>query len=136
MASIGGRGDTKVKALNGARFAIPEDDSVDTHAIGRGTTIPVISLYDSSADNSLGQISIEGVPCGSQIVSSDLARINGQSARPGNRELAKSPYCGILHESSLNVPSFARHMGREQGRQCPCQRQSPKEAHEFREILQ
>jgi len=42
MASIGGFGDTKVKALNGARLTTPPAERLVTQAIGRGTTIPVI----------------------------------------------------------------------------------------------
>jgi hypothetical protein len=33
-----------VKKLNGARLTLPLGDSVVTQAIGRGTTMPVISL--------------------------------------------------------------------------------------------
>ncbi len=40
----GGFGETNVKALKGARLATPSDESVVTHAIGLGTTIPVRSL--------------------------------------------------------------------------------------------
>ena len=36
-------GDTKVKALNGARLTLPPAERDDTQAIGRGTTIPVRS---------------------------------------------------------------------------------------------
>ncbi len=43
MASIGGFCETKVKALKGARLSTPERDRLVTHAIGRGTTMPVIS---------------------------------------------------------------------------------------------
>lgn len=43
MASIGGFCETKVKALNGARLSTPLRDRLVTHAIGRGTTMPVIS---------------------------------------------------------------------------------------------
>jgi len=43
IASIGGFCETKVKALNGARLSTPEADRLVTQAIGRGTTIPVIS---------------------------------------------------------------------------------------------
>jgi hypothetical protein len=44
MPIIGGREDTKVKQLNGARFTTPLSEREVTHAIGRGTTIPVRSL--------------------------------------------------------------------------------------------
>ncbi len=44
MPSIGGLFETKVNALNGARFTLPVADSVVTQAIGRGTTMPVSSL--------------------------------------------------------------------------------------------
>jgi hypothetical protein len=43
IASIGGFGETKVKALNGARLTVPPLDALVTQAIGRGTTMPVIS---------------------------------------------------------------------------------------------
>ena len=43
IASIGGFCETKVKALNGARLSTPLADRLVTHAIGRGTTMPVIS---------------------------------------------------------------------------------------------
>jgi hypothetical protein len=43
IASIGGFGETNVKALNGARLRMPLPDRLVTQAIGRGTTIPVNS---------------------------------------------------------------------------------------------
>ena len=43
-AIIGGLGATNVNWLNGARLTMPSSDTVVTHAIGRGTTTPVISL--------------------------------------------------------------------------------------------
>ena len=43
MASIGGFGETNIKALNGARLSTPVADRLVTQAIGRGTTTPVIS---------------------------------------------------------------------------------------------
>ena len=43
-ASIGGFGETNVKVENGARLTPPFSAIVVTHAIGRGTTTPVISL--------------------------------------------------------------------------------------------
>ena len=43
-ASIGGLGETNVKVENGARLTPPDSDNDVTHATGRGTTTPVISL--------------------------------------------------------------------------------------------
>ena len=44
MPTIGGAFETKVNAENGARFTCPPGDTVVTHAMGRGTTMPVINL--------------------------------------------------------------------------------------------
>jgi hypothetical protein len=44
IAISGGLGDTQVKKLNGARLTVPPGDRVVTQAMGRGTTMPVISL--------------------------------------------------------------------------------------------
>ena len=40
--NVGGADVTPWKKLNGARFAFPSADSVDTHAIGRGKIVLVI----------------------------------------------------------------------------------------------
>src|SRR3712207_3577998 len=56
MESIGGTVDTTVKKLNGARLRSPAALTLDTHAIGLGTTLPIRSLYTScrlSADGSI-----------------------------------------------------------------------------------
>src|SRR5580692_2199684 len=42
--STGGFALATVKKLNGARFATPSGEMVDTNAIGRGTTTPTSSL--------------------------------------------------------------------------------------------
>ena len=44
MPTIGGLFETKVKALKGARLTVPPGDRVVTHAMGRGTMMPVMSL--------------------------------------------------------------------------------------------
>src|SRR5580700_6611374 len=43
--STGGFALATVKKLNGARFAVPSGEMVETNAIGRGTTAPTSSLY-------------------------------------------------------------------------------------------
>ena len=57
-AIMGGFGETKVKALKGARLTAPVADKVVIQAMGRGTTIPVSSLYISSAPSSCGRMCI------------------------------------------------------------------------------
>jgi hypothetical protein len=37
--TLGGFAPTPVKKLNGARFVTPDNETVETHAIGRGTMI-------------------------------------------------------------------------------------------------
>src|ERR1041385_1800149 len=56
--TIGGRYETKVKQLNGARFNNPVADLVLTQAIGRGTTTAHSSLYAASPFSSEARISM------------------------------------------------------------------------------
>jgi hypothetical protein len=43
-ARIGGSADKQLKKLNGAALIRPSGSTVVTSAIGRGTTVPIISL--------------------------------------------------------------------------------------------
>jgi hypothetical protein len=43
-AIVGGSPQTPMKKLKGARFRTPAPSTVETHAIGRGTTQPMSSL--------------------------------------------------------------------------------------------
>ena len=43
-AMVGGSPQTPMKKLKGARLCTPSGPTVDTHAIGRGTTQPIKSL--------------------------------------------------------------------------------------------
>ena len=49
-ARIGGSADRQLKKLNGAALIRPSGSTVVTSAIGRGTTVPISSLYLSRAD--------------------------------------------------------------------------------------
>src|SRR5215203_895734 len=52
--TVGGLEQTALKKLNGARLCTPSELTDDTHAIGRGTTQPMSTLYAA-----------DGVCCGS-----------------------------------------------------------------------
>ncbi|GAA4856244.1 hypothetical protein GCM10023403_20240 [Pseudonocardia benzenivorans] len=51
MDTIGGLRPTHVKKEMGARFATPSTDIVLIHPIGRGTMLPISSLYAEAASS-------------------------------------------------------------------------------------